>query len=59
MMSEIVLVISNIPGVEGLNRARRAGVLALVIYFYNVNVVYLIIMLFVYLGNRSYKVYIS
>lgn len=31
MMSEIVLVISNKPGVEGINRARRAGILALVI----------------------------
>lgn len=33
MMSEIVLVISNKPGVEGLNRARRAGILALVINY--------------------------
>uniref|UniRef100_A0A2S2PGC4 Phosphoribosylformylglycinamidine cyclo-ligase n=1 Tax=Schizaphis graminum TaxID=13262 RepID=A0A2S2PGC4_SCHGA len=31
MMSEIVLVISNKPGVEGLKRARRAGILALAI----------------------------
>jgi len=31
MMSEIVLVISNRPKVEGLERARRAGILALVI----------------------------
>lgn len=32
MMSDIVLVISNKPGVEGIERARRAGVLALVIF---------------------------
>jgi len=32
MMSEIVLVISNRPEVEGLKRARRAGILALVIH---------------------------
>jgi len=31
-MSEIVLVISNVPGVEGLKRAKRAGILALVTY---------------------------
>lgn len=31
MMSEIVLVISNRPGVEDIKHARRAGLLALVI----------------------------
>lgn len=33
MKSEVVLVISNVPGVEGLKRAKRAGILALVMYF--------------------------
>lgn len=30
MMSEIVLVISNKPGVEGIKRAKNAGIMALV-----------------------------